>query len=78
MAALLPTPQPEAEDGVRALAARGTEGKVCWLRGPARFGSTRPRHRTVAPWGGSVSAFHPPRQSAAGRSRVNALVAVLH
>ena len=27
MAALLPTPQPEAEDGVRASAARGTEGK---------------------------------------------------
>ena len=30
---------------------RGTEGKVCWLQGPARVGSTRPRHRTVAPWG---------------------------
>ena len=36
------------------------------------------RHRTVCAVGGSVSAFRPARQSAAGRSPVNSLVAVRH
>ena len=60
MAALLPPPQPNAEDGVRASAARGMESRVCWLRRPVRGW----KHATqtsdcCACWRGSVSAFHP-------------------
>ena len=35
---------------VRAWQPRGTGGKVYRLRRPAKVGSTRPRHRTVASW----------------------------
>ena len=57
-AALLPTPQPEAEHGIRASAARGTEGRVCWLRRPAPVGNTRPGHRTVGTLGAAFRQFN--------------------